>query len=407
MNKEKVVPEIRFEGFSDNWDTKELSKVTERVVRKNVDLVSMNPLTISAQVGLISQLDYYNFQVASKNLSNYYLLSKGDFAYNKSYSAGYPVGAIKRLDYYEKGLLSTLYIIFRPTNVNSEFLKHYYESNYWHKGIYDIAEEGARNHGLLNVAPIQFFETHLNLPVSDLEQSRIGNLFEKIEGNIKKREQEIFKLKNFKKAMLQKMFPKEGETVPEVRFEGFKGEWAEIEIGDIGEVVTGNTPPTKDESNYSKEGILWVTPTDIKGSKTTKTDKMLSETGLIKARTVPSGSILVTSIASIGKNTMILEEAGFNQQINAVVPKREFDSYFLLFLSNHWSNKMKKTAASGTMQIVNRSEFSKIMTKIPSYNEQKKIGKYFNVVDENIQSKQAELDKLTQFKQAMLDKMFV
>lgn len=391
MSKEKVVPEIRFEGFSDDWDKKELSKVTERVVRKNFDLVSMNPLTISAQAGLISQLDYYNFQVASKNLSNYYLLSKGDFAYNKSYSNGYPVGAIKRLDYYEKGLLSTLYIVFRPTNVNSEFLKHYYESNYWHKGIYDIAEEGARNHGLLNVAPIQFFETHVNLPVSDLEQSRIGNLFEKIEGNIKKRDHEIYKLKNFKQSMLQKMFPKEGEIVPEVRFKGFEEKWKEFNLGEITNITTG-----KLDANAMVENGRYDFFTS--GIKKYKINNYAFEGPAIT---------IAGNGATVGY--MHLADGKFNAyQRTYVLSDFAADRIYLFYeIQNRLPKKIKEEARTGNIPYIVMDMLSELSMTRPSKEEQILIGSYFQTLDDNIQSKQAELDKLKQFKQAMLDKMFV
>ena len=176
-------PNIRFKGFTDDWEQRKLGEIVERVTRKNQDLVSELPLTISAQYGLIDQNEFFDKRVASKDVSGYYLIYNGEFAYNKSTSSDAPWGAIKRLDRYENGVLSTLYIVFRIKNediLNSDFLMNYYDTNNWHKDIQAIAAEGARNHGLLNIAPADFFETELMLPQDIEEQKNIGNYFKSL-----------------------------------------------------------------------------------------------------------------------------------------------------------------------------------------------------------------------------------
>ena len=158
--------------------------MVERVTRKNQDLVSELPLTISAQYGLIDQNEFFDKRVASKDVSGYYLIKNGEFAYNKSTSADAPWGAIKRLDRYENGVLSTLYIVFKlldDNTVNSDFLVSYYNTDLWHKGIHEIAAEGARNHGLLNIAPADFFGTKLMVPQDIDEQKKIGKYFMELE----------------------------------------------------------------------------------------------------------------------------------------------------------------------------------------------------------------------------------
>ena len=158
--------------------------MVDRVTRKNQDLVSELPLTISAQYGLIDQNEFFDKRVASKDVSGYYLIENGEFAYNKSTSTDAPWGAVKRLDRYENGVLSTLYIVFgiKENNpVDSDFLVSYYSTNLWHKGIHEIAAEGARNHGLLNIAPADFFETELTMPQDIEEQKKIGKYFEELE----------------------------------------------------------------------------------------------------------------------------------------------------------------------------------------------------------------------------------
>ena len=178
------VPEIRFSGFTSDWKQRKLEEIVNRITRKNSKLISELPLTISAQQGLIDQNEFFDKRVASKDVSGYYLIKNGEFAYNKSTSNDAPWGAIKRLDRYENGVLSTLYIVFEikdETLVNSDFLVAYYSTNLWHKGIHEIAAEGARNHGLLNIAPTDFFKTKLKLPADIEEQKEIGEYFKKID----------------------------------------------------------------------------------------------------------------------------------------------------------------------------------------------------------------------------------
>ena len=149
---------MRFAEYTDEWHKFALSDFVTRITRRNKNNESSLPLTISAQYGLVDQITFFNKTVASVDLSGYYLLYNGDFAYNKSYSNDYAWGAVKRLDKYEKGCLSSLYFVFRPTDkVDSDYLTHYFETNKWHKGISDIAGEGARNHGLLNMSVDDYF----------------------------------------------------------------------------------------------------------------------------------------------------------------------------------------------------------------------------------------------------------
>lgn len=174
------VPTLRFAEFTDEWGKYELSHFVTRITRRNKNNESSLPLTISAQYGLVDQISFFNKTVASVDLSGYYLLYNGDFAYNKSYSNDYAWGAVKRLDKYEKGCLSSLYFVFRPNdNIDSDYLTHYFESSKWHKGISNIAGEGARNHGLLNMAVDDYFATKHYLP-SLPEQKKIARVFNAI-----------------------------------------------------------------------------------------------------------------------------------------------------------------------------------------------------------------------------------
>ena len=203
------VPEIRFKGFTDAWEQRKLGEVVERITRKNENLESTLPLTISAQHGLINQNEFFDKRIASKDVSGYFLVRNGEFAYNKSTSSDAPWGAIKRLDRYESGVLSTLYIVFKISDerkTSSDYIVTYYNTDLWHKGIQAIAAEGARNHGLLNVAPADFFETNLTMPKDYAEQQQIGSFFQQLDHLITLHQRELEKLQNIKKSMLEKMF---------------------------------------------------------------------------------------------------------------------------------------------------------------------------------------------------------
>ena len=189
------------------WREVRLGNICERVTRRNSNNISNLILTIAAQYGLVSQIDFFNKSVASADLSNYYLLDKGDFAYNKSYSGEYTWGAVKRLDLYPQGVLSPLYICFRPIEgiIDSDFLVYLFESKCWYREVTEICVEGARNHGLLNVSVVDFFNMKLHLP--DLsEQKRIAEMMCAISDKIE-HSSRLYALYNDQKAyLLSNMF---------------------------------------------------------------------------------------------------------------------------------------------------------------------------------------------------------
>ena len=204
--KGSLFPEIRFKGFTDAWEQRELGDMVDRVTRKNTYLESNLPLTISAQYGLIDQNEFFDKRIASKDVSGYFLLKKGEFAYNKSTSSDAPWGAVKRLDRYENGVLSTLYIVFalkENGNINSDFLVSYYDTDCWHKGIQAIAAEGARNHGLLNITPADYFKTTLNVPQNIEEQQQIGTYFRNLDNLITLHQRKLEQEQQKKKALMQ------------------------------------------------------------------------------------------------------------------------------------------------------------------------------------------------------------
>ena len=208
VNRGGDTPLIRFKGFEDEWSVIALNDISERITRKNTNNESSLPLTISAQYGLINQNDFFNSRIASKDVSGYYLIKKGEFAYNKSTSDGYPVGAVKRLDKYEMGVLSTLYIIFalKKEKLNSDFLSAFFETGKWHEHIYQCASEGARNHGLLNISSDDFLKLKILAPKAKNEQALISEFVMLMDRLVNESTDKLSKFRSMKHSLLQKMF---------------------------------------------------------------------------------------------------------------------------------------------------------------------------------------------------------
>ena len=203
--------EVRFKADDGSnfpeWEEKKLNEIAVRVTRKNKDNVTDIPLTISSADGLIDQRNFFNKVVASKDMSGYFLLKNGEFAYNKSYSKGYNFGSIKRLDLYDEGALSTLYICFALNkNENSDFYQKYFDSLSWYPELQKICAEGARNHGLLNVPTNDFFQLKLCVPSSDKEQHKIADCLSSLDEVIEKQKETLVAWEELKKGLLQQMF---------------------------------------------------------------------------------------------------------------------------------------------------------------------------------------------------------
>lgn len=203
-------PAIRLTGFNADWEQEKLQNFAVRITRKNIKKQNNRPLTISAQHGLVDQTVYFNNRVAAQDVSNYYLIKKGEFAYNRSTSKDAPVGAVRRLVDYEEGVLSTLYLVFSitdPQHVDPNYLSYFFETTGWHSWILERAAEGARNHGLLNVSSQDFLSLPVMLSSSLEEQQKIGEFFQKIDDCIILLERQADLLKQIKSSLLLSMFP--------------------------------------------------------------------------------------------------------------------------------------------------------------------------------------------------------
>ena len=196
----------RLPGFSGEWKCIKLGEIAERVTRKNEE-DNKNVVTISAQRGFVVQTDFFNKSVASETLDNYYLVHKDEFCYNKSYSNGYPMGAIKRLKTFDKAVVTTLYICFKLKNkasVNIDYFEQYCESGIFNKELVKVANEGGRAHGLLNVTPSDFFNMHMKIPNID-EQNAIATVLVNADKGIELAHEKLASLQSQKRGLMQQL----------------------------------------------------------------------------------------------------------------------------------------------------------------------------------------------------------
>ena len=403
-------PKLRFKEFNDEWATVHLSNIADRVTRKNHNLETDLPLTISALDGLIDQREYFNRQVASKDMSGYYLLSKGEFAYNKSYSNGFPYGSIKRLNKYTKGALSTLYICFKPKNVNSDYLQVYFDTDKWYKEIYMIALEGARNHGLLNVAVDEFFQTIHHLPCLP-EQQKIAEFLSKVDEVIAEREAEVKDLEQKKKGLMQKLFSQQ------LRFTDLNNqpypEWGKNKLGDVLSVCRGGSPrPIESYLTDADDGINWIKIGDVSPQDNVikSTKEKIKQEGVGKSRMVYKGDLILSNSMSFGRPYLLEIDGCIHDGWLLIRDEKScFNKKFLCYLleSDIVLYQYKKYAAGGVVINLNSELVRSVNIVIPSLKEQEKIANVLSKLDELIEEKKALLFDWQLFKKGLLQQMFV
>ena len=381
--------------------------MVERVTRKNENLESELPLTISAQYGLIDQNEFFDKRIASRDVSGYYLLKKGEFAYNKSTSSDAPWGAVKRLDRYEMGVLSTLYIVFalkEDGNIDSDFLVSYYDTDCWHKGVQAIAAEGARNHGLLNITPADYFETVLTVPSDVKEQHQIGTFFAKLDTLITLHQRKYDKLVQFKASMLENLFPKNGSNKPKIRFDGFTDAWEQRKFGDLGSVAMCKRI-FKEQTTATGEIPFYKIGT-FGGEPDAFISRDLFEEYKAKFSYPEVGDMLISASGTIGRTVEYTGKDEYFQDSNIVWFKHDdrIDNSFLrcLYSIVEWSG-----IEGSTIKRLYNDNFLKTEFMLPCVAEQRKVGSFFSQLDHLITLHQRKLEKLKQFKAAMLEKMFV
>ena len=401
MNEHKSVPNIRFNGFENKWEKKQLNQIVKKVTRKNSKLQTDLSLTISADRGIINQNLFFNRQIASRDMSNYFLIKQGEFAYNKSYSKSAPFGTIKRLNRYNQGALSSLYIVFCPTKANSDYLVSYFDSSYWYKQLSMISTEGVRNHGLLNVSSNDFFDMNLSIPHDDKEQQKIGEFFAKLDKLLVLQQQKINKFDLLKKALLQKLFPKHDAKIPELRFKGFEDEWKSYLLGKIAVFINGRAFKQNELLDKGKYRVLRV------GNFYTNDKWFYSDLELPEKLYANKGDLLYTWSATFGPHIWTGDKVIYHYHIWKIIFLSEVSKQFALQMLLNDKDEIMNNTNGSTMIHLTKNEMEKKVVKIPIKSEQQKIGNLLSKVDQLIELENKKLHNLQQVKKCLLQNMFV
>ena len=415
------VPKLRFKGYNDEWKHYRLKDITTRITRKNKKLESDRPLTISAIDGLIDQKDYFNRQIASKDMSGYYLLKNGEFAYNKSYSNGFPYGSIKRLNKYDKGALSTLYICFSLQNICSDFLEKYFETDKWYKEIYMIAVEGARNHGLLNISVEDFFNTMHKFPNIE-EQEKIASFLTLIDKKIEKQKELVELLKKYKRGLLSAIFSQK------LRFKDDNGNnypaWEECRFDEIFQILRNNTL-SRECLNYTDAGVKNIHYGDILVKYNTcindeidKIPNINSDINLDKISDdnyLKVGDVIMADTAedyTVGKACEIVScKAKILSGLHTIPcrPKRNFAKGYLGYYLNsaEYHDKLIPLITGIKVSAISKKEIKKTIIKYPIYMEQAKIANLLILIENKLNSNIKKLELLETYKKGLLQQLFI
>ena len=408
-----AVPKLRFKRDDGadypEWKERKLLDFAKRITRKNEGNVCKLPLTISAQFGLIDQIEFFNRTVASKDMSTYYLLMNGEFAYNKSIAKGYPVGAIKRLDRYDVGAVSPLYLCFKLNGdlIHSDFAVQYFETDKWHSGVFDIAQEGARNHGLLNVSVSDFFETVHKLPSDIEEQQKIADFLSDVDTLITTSEQELLKLKELKKGCLQKMFPRGDADVPEVRFPGFTGAWERRKLGDEFQRVNERNDGSFGREHWISVAKMYFQDPDKVQSNNLDTRTYIMRYGDIAFEGHPNSEFKFGRFVANDIGDGIISEL-----FPIYRHKNEYDNSYWKYaiqieriMRPIYAKAITSSGASSNK--LNEEHFLRESIFVPNLEEQKAIGTFFADLDNLIALHQRECEKYKELKKGLLQQMFV
>ena len=405
----KMTPQLRFPDFTDGWQVKKLGDVFDRVTRKNKEN-NQNILTISAQDGLVSQEKFFSKIVAAKDVSGYYLLHKNDYAYNKSYSKGYPMGAIKRLSRDEKGVVSTLYICFSSKQGLELFFDQYFEAGRLNTEIEKIAQEGARNHGLLNMAVGDFFTTKLVIPVSKPEQEKIADFLTAVDERIAVGEKKLELLETYKRGVMQKIFSQQ------IRFKDENGSpYPDWEVRKLGEVATKvgirnkSTSATDVLTNSAVHGVILQTDffdkeIAVQGNLSnyykTQIDDFVYNPRI--STNAPVGPFKRNNYGD-GVMSPLYNIFRFNES-------KSLDYFEQYLATNYWHKYMRDVANYGARSdrmAISSSDLLSLPFPYPSQEEQQKIATFLTTLDDKITVEKSKLAAARKFKKALLQRMFV
>ena len=392
-------PKIRFPGFDEPWRAEKLSDFAERITRKNSNNETDLPLTISSKDGLVDQISYFNKTVASKDMSGYYLLRNGEYAYNKSYSVGYDFGSIKRLDRYPMGALSTLYICFALKKHNTDFIKVYFDSLKWYKEIYMISAEGARNHGLLNVPTDEFFATKHYLPENTAEQRKIADFLIALERRIDAQQSLVDNLKKYKRGLFNQIFSAISKS---------------SQCRKLRELVrvSGGKTPSMSNSLYWNGDIVWISSKDMKSSRIFGSELKITNLALNEMTLYHPGTLLLVARSGILKHSLplaILEvDATINQDIKALQVHGCNAFYLYYAILSQEDTIIRTLVKTGTtVQSLMMDSFLNIEIPTPDIDQQQRIIDKLAKLEKYVEVQEKELSLLSQMRNGLLQQLFI
>lgn len=409
MSKEKRrVPKLRFPGFTEDWEQRKLSDISTKVTTKNVDVHYTETLTNSAEQGIISQVDFFDKEISNKdNINGYYIVENNDFIYNPRISTLAPVGPINRNKLNRTGIMSPLYTVFRASKVDLGFLEWYFQSNHWHRYMKLNGDSGARADRIA-IKDSTFFDMPIKTPVNIKEQVLIGETLEKFNQYITLHQRKLDNLKLKKKALLQKLFPKNGERYPELRFPGFTDAWEQRKLSDVLVERNEQQVETREYPLMSFVQGLGVTP---KGERYDRSFLVLDQSK--KYKRTELGDFIYSS------NNLETGSIGINKTGKAVIsPVYSIfqgvsigDSQFIGIMSllPRFIAKMirfRQGVVYGQWRI-HETDFLDISVLIPSVDERTKITQLIFSIEKLITLHQRKLDHLQLQKKALLQQMFV
>lgn len=397
-------PKLRFPGFDDPWKAEKLSDFAERVTRKNTNNETSLPLTISSKDGLVDQISYFNKTVASKDMSGYYLLKNGEYAYNKSYSVGYDFGSVKRLDRYDMGALSTLYICFALKKHDSDFIKTYFDSLKWYREIYMISAEGARNHGLLNVPTDEFFDTKHYIPMDSAEQRKIADFVIALEHRIEAQQSLVDNLKKYKRGLSTALFTRKIRIVK--TGELWFPEWQKRSLGEVFS--------ERAERARGDEKLLAVTINNGVQNRENLNLKDNSSEDKTNYKVVRIGDLAYNSMRMWQGACGVSSHDGIVSPAYTVVyvtdSAKDYTPFWGYFFKEtsmlHIFQRNSQGLTSDTWNL-KYDKFSRIVVEAPEKDEQISITEILDVLTITITKHEVLLNKLQTYKRGLLDKMFI
>lgn len=403
------MPSIRFCGFDNAWEQHNLKDIADKVTEKNSNCAIQETFTNSAEFGIISQRDFFDHDISNAdNICGYYVVRSEDFVYNPRISVTAPVGPVNRNKLGRNGVMSPLYTIFRTHDIDTEYLEWFFKSDYWHPFMYFNGDSGARS-DRFSIKDAVFFGMPIPMPRLK-EQHRIGVLLNGIDNLITLHQSKYEKLQAFKASMLEKMFPKDGADVPEVRFKGFNKPWGTIFLKDIASEIT-RTDKT------SKAPVMMITAANGFIDQSDRYSFNNAGQSLAKYIVLKKGELAYNHGASKLRPygscfALEVDEARIPYVYHCFTISEHSPCFVSRVLNNKETEKqLRKLVTSGArmdgLLNISYEEYTTVSIQLPERDEQDRIAKYFENIENLIVLCQQELDKLQSVKKALLEKMFV